>query len=121
MDTKLCEKCLDMLKIVNEEDPGSQIGKEWDDSFGWNQIPIFQRLCHSQISDIESTASSCTLCSKLYAWIVKHGSKGRYQGLDFKAQPNVGSGVWKFRFDVSEGDGNSVVGSFCLHRKLAHF
>jgi hypothetical protein len=111
MDANLCDRCRAMLKVVNEDEPGSKKGDDWDDDFGWTQVPELQRLCHFKFSDISSAASSCTLCSKLHAWAIKHGNERRYQGLDFSAQPNVVPGVWKFRFDVSEGDGNSLVGS----------
>jgi hypothetical protein len=110
MAANLCANCQAMLKAINEEDPESKIGDDWNDSFGWVKVPQFQRLCHFTFSDISSAASSgCTLCSKLHAWSLKHGNEKSYHGLDFSAQPNVVPGVWKFRFDVSEGDGNSLV------------
>jgi hypothetical protein len=111
MDADLCATCLAMVKLVNESEPVSKFGDVWGDS-GWVKIPQFQGLCHYTFSDINSAAvAGCKLCSKLQAWLVKHGDESRYKGLDFSAQPSLlpYSGAWKFRFDVSNGDGEELL------------
>lgn len=108
MDGELCSKCQAMLDIISEEDPEWTYSNIWDNS-SYMRGPEFTRLCHWKFSDIESGVSTgCVLCSKLQAWLLKHGTQSEYEGLDFSAYPNVTSSTWKFRIGVSQGNGEKL-------------
>jgi hypothetical protein len=107
--THLCTSCLGMLRIANESDPVLRFGDVWGES-GWVKVPQFYGRCHFTFSNIRSAAAAgCRICNKLQAWAVKYENASQYKGLDFSAQPNASPGVWKFRFDVSNGDGEDLV------------
>ncbi|KIV99386.1 uncharacterized protein PV09_08931 [Verruconis gallopava] len=106
MDTQPCSNCLKMVDFVN----GNQLSHWISSDTAWTQVPAFESLCHYTFAAIEqSTSGGCPLCTKLHAWSRQHRNEDGHVGLDINAQPNVAqNGVWKFRFGLSNGDGERL-------------